>query len=210
VILERASDDLGGGGTSSVREKHEWNRRRDGIITGDEVLVFPVAGADAGDRQPFLQKEIADAQRLIENAAGVSAQIDDDSPCALARQAGDRAFELVSRALIELEERDVPDFIVEHYCVRNGRYGDDRARESDRYELGHAWPRELDENSAPGTSLQCIGRLLDGPAAGVSGVDEVAPIALLHTGRFGWCMRKDPLHADESLRLWRSPFRCPL
>src|SRR6267154_3215599 len=114
VILESTGDDLRSRSASSIREKDEWNRRCDRVIGGVESLVLTIAGADAGDLESLLEEEIADAQRLIQDPTGIPAQIDDDSLCPGARQLGDCALELVSRALVELEKRDIAYSALQH------------------------------------------------------------------------------------------------
>ena len=95
MILESPGDDLGSRRTSSVGQQDQRDCRSNRVVAGDEGLVLPVAGADARDLLPFLEEQIAHAQRLIEDAAGVSAQVYHDTPCPLTRQPGDRVREEV-------------------------------------------------------------------------------------------------------------------
>ena len=84
MILQSAGNDFGGRGASAIGEQNERNRRRDGIIGGDEGLILSAAGANARDLLSLLEEEIAHAQRLIEDAAGISAKVDDDALGSLA------------------------------------------------------------------------------------------------------------------------------
>ena len=102
MILQRTGDNLGGRSASAIGQKNQRNRGSDRIVSGDERLIITVARAYAGDLLSLLEEEIADAQRLVENATRVAPQIYNDTLGAFAGQLGDGALGLIARALVEL------------------------------------------------------------------------------------------------------------
>ena len=77
----------------------------------------------------------------------------------LARELGDGVLDLISRAFVELEERDVSDIAIEHDGVGYRWDIDDGASERDRNQLGNTGSGELDHDSAARITLQRIRRL---------------------------------------------------
>src|SRR5689334_18956484 len=199
MILQCAGDNLGSRSAAPIRQQHQRNRRCDWIVAGDEGLILSVAGANAGDLLSLVQEQVADAQRLIEDAARITAQVDDDPLRALSRKLGYRVFDFVARALVELEQRDVADVAIEHDGVGHRRDVYDRPGEGDRNELRNTGAGELHQNSAAWVALQSIRRLRNSPATDVGGVDEIDAIAFLHARLFGWCVWENALHGYKAL-----------
>lgn len=201
MVLQCAGDDFRCRSASAVGEEDERNFWGDRVVAREECLVLPVSRANAGDLLAFPEEEVADTQRLVENPARIAAQVDDYSFRAFAPQFIDGSLEIIPRALIELEQRDVADLSVYHDRVRNGWNADNGAGECDGDELGYAGARELDEHSTPGISLKGIRSLLDSPAPGIGGIDEIDSIAFLDACLLGRGVREHTLYSYEALGL---------
>ena len=94
-----------------------------------EDLRRTLARAHARDRLAAAEEQFGDVESLIEDAARIAAEIEDDSLRALVQQPIDVRAQLGRRVLAELLQRDVGDLVVEHERVRHGGDVNLRARE---------------------------------------------------------------------------------
>ena len=109
VVLERAGDDLAGARRGAVDQDHDRVVGL-GAVARRALLLAALGAADGGDDRAALQELVGDLRRLLEQAAGVAAQVEHQ---ALERasflQLGERLVQLVARARLELLEADVAD-----------------------------------------------------------------------------------------------------
>ena len=77
MVLERAGDDLGRRGAAGV-DQHD-DRQAVGHVArlGVEALDIVLVAAALGDDLAAVEEGVADLDRLVEQAAGVGAQVDD-------------------------------------------------------------------------------------------------------------------------------------
>ena len=111
------------------RATHSWCLSA--IPNGDDILAT-------------LEEQVRHAERLIEIATAVPAQIEHERASALPGELTQRRFDLATRCLVELLHRDVANLVVEHHGKRNGRDVNDGARELRLDRLTNAAARKGD------------------------------------------------------------------
>ena len=87
VVLEGAGENLGSGRGEAVDQHHDREIRdqlRPTVAVGVGPRFIRVGVRDtlhgAGQRRPGLQEEVGQHERLVEEAAGVPTQVDDEPP----------------------------------------------------------------------------------------------------------------------------------
>jgi hypothetical protein len=117
VVLQRAGEDLRGAGAVLVHEHHDGERRARarGVRAG---LVLRGAVAPPGrDDDPALQELVGHEDRLVEQPAGVVAEVQHEALEAPAGLAGERvegAVDLDAGAVLKALEGDVAHALGEH------------------------------------------------------------------------------------------------
>jgi hypothetical protein len=79
MILQRAGDDLSGGGRVAVHDHDDGEGVAAVAVRGRVDLVGIGASALRDDVLPFGQQVVADLDCLAEQAAGVAAQVEDEA-----------------------------------------------------------------------------------------------------------------------------------
>ena len=199
MILQRAGDDLAGRGRVAVREHDERERRRERRSARRVALHLARARAHRRDLRAVLEEQVADVDRLIDDAAAVAAQVDHDAARALACERLHRVLELLARRLVELEQRQVADLAVEQNRVRHRRDVDHRARELEHDRRGDARPREGDAHLRARISLERVRHLRQLPAVHRLILDRDDVVAVVHAPRFGRRVRIDAAHDRHAL-----------
>ncbi len=131
----------------------------------DVALVLSVATAHRDDLLPLTEKEIAYREGLVEDAAGVPTEIEDQRLGALPAEVPHRVGELVGGGLVEGLERDVADVVVEHHVVLHGGDVNLRAREAMLDRLRDPRAREAHPHPRPDIAHQGVAHLRRGPSA---------------------------------------------
>src|SRR5271165_3709543 len=117
VILQSASHDLGGRSRAAVDQHDE------GLAPGEiarvcmEALGLRGDAAAGRDNLALLKERIGDRDRLIEQPAGIVAQIDNEALeliAGLGSEVGDRFFQAIRGLLVELSNANVADIILVH------------------------------------------------------------------------------------------------
>src|SRR5262249_4579775 len=119
MVLQRARDDLRSGRRVLIRQNDERNIRSRRLFTRVVHLRLGVSSADARDLLALLEEEIADRERLIEEATGVVPEIEDDPSSTHILQTSNAFGEFGGGVLVELIERDVAHLTVEGDLVRH-------------------------------------------------------------------------------------------
>src|SRR6185436_7328641 len=139
------------------------------------------------------EEQVAYRQRLLQDSAGIAAQVHDDALRTPGDQSADRLFDLGRRVLIEALQRHIAH-IAEGDGVRHGRHVNDGARELHLDGLRDSGTAELHADLGARRSGQDVARLLRGPAPRRGGVHLHDAIALTHPITLGWRMRE---HATD-------------
>src|SRR3954468_23680789 len=132
VILKRAGDNFGRGGRVLVRENDEGSGRQGRIATRHVRLCLAVPCADRRDLLTVLEEQIADREALIEDTAGIAAEVEHNPADVLLLQSAHGILNFLRGGLVEAIERDVADPIAvrpERDRVAHRGHMNDRARE---------------------------------------------------------------------------------
>jgi hypothetical protein len=150
VILQCTGDDLRRAG---ARAAHQRDHRQIQKVTrlGRAIVLIGIRDAPAriDDEVALWQKAVRDANRLIEGAAGVAAQIEHQALHTLLRQLSERASEFRIGVLAEVLQLDVAGRRVEHDRRGHRRDVDLIAHDSelDRLVEGRAANRDVDRRA---------------------------------------------------------------
>ena len=112
-ILERGGHDLGGRGGAAVDQHHERGARGDAVARGGEILAARRMAPDRRYDRAVMDEQIGEADRLVEQPAGVAAQIEDDAgeaPAGLPLDVRQPLGDALGRAAVEAgdtKHRDV-------------------------------------------------------------------------------------------------------
>src|SRR5207302_10931410 len=104
VVLERAGDDLAGAGGAAVDEDHDRIVRLGVLGVGALDLGVAAAAALGGDDDAVEEEPVGDLHRLLEEAAGVVAQIENQAlepPAGLQTKIIERLLQIDVGAILE-------------------------------------------------------------------------------------------------------------
>ena len=126
VILQRAGDDLRRARAAAVHEHDERELRPRLGQPIDEVAIAVLrAAAHAHDLLSRIEKEIRDADALVEQTARIAAQIEHQRPHAARAQRIDGARGApIAEFSLKIGERDVADAVPEHERMLHGVHVD--------------------------------------------------------------------------------------
>ena len=155
MILQRAGDDLGGGGGSRVDEHHERDAVEDvGALGAERELrvVHPPLGVDD---DPVVQERVGHRHRCVQHAPGVVPEIEDETlevivACALSELAHCLA-EALAGAELELADPDVSVSRLER-AAAHARHVDDGPRDGDLDGAGHSFAHDREDDVGAGLS----------------------------------------------------------
>ena len=185
MVLQRAGDDLRGGGRVAVGEDDDRERRRERIGLGDVALIGFAATAHRGELGPAWEEEVGEVERLVEEATGVATEVDHEAGRALGLQAAQVLGELTCGGLVELLERDVGGLPLEHQRVRDGGDADSASGELDLEWRVDAGAGEARLDARARRALQSARDLIHLPPARARGVDTDDAVAFTDAGFFG-------------------------
>jgi hypothetical protein len=183
VVLKRAGHDLGGARRALVDEDDE--RQVAPPLRGAvEELAVRVGRppAHAHDLFPAVEKEVGDGDALVEQAAGVVAQVEDELAHPLLPEPLDGALDLVGAALAEDGQVDVPGARLEHDGVLHRRDLDLAPRHGHGEALGDAGPLDGQHDLRPVLAAQRARGLVGAPPLGADAVDGDDAVAPLEAG----------------------------
>ena len=202
MILESAGHDLRGAGAQAVHQNHQRHRRLDGLFLGQVDLRRRVAAPHTHQFLPLLEEQVAHGQRLVEDAAGILAQIEHDALGSLRRhQSPQRRIQIVRRVLVELLQRHVRNLAVQHDREGNRRHVDDGAGETKRDRLRHALAGKLHRYLGAGCPDQIFGDLRQLPPLSGRRVHLDDAIAFGDPRILGRRVREDVRDDDARARL---------
>ena len=116
VVLQRAGDDLGRRGAAGVDQDDDRQAVRHVARLGVEAFDVVLVAAALGDDLAALEEGVADLDRLVEQAAGVGAQVDDIAQRLAAGRLvdrGQRRFGRVRRCCREAVDVDDADAVLD-------------------------------------------------------------------------------------------------
>jgi hypothetical protein len=188
VILDGAGDDLRRARAVAVHQHHERQVLVLAVLLGKVPILGVVdAPVRVDDQLAALEEAIGDADRLIQRAAGVVAEIEHQTLHPFRRQVLQRAADFLVGRFRKISELDIAGLVVDHDRAADG--GDVHLVALDREvdEAVVADPADGDVDFGPLGALQLADRFFAGPALGVlivySGDDVPAAQALPVGGR---------------------------
>src|SRR3990172_7383113 len=143
---------------------------------GEMRLGRAPAAAHGDDLLSLAEEDVAHGDRLLEESAGVRAEVEHDALRTLGHQALEGEGHLIGRGLVEAEHGDVGRLVLEHDRVRHRGNADHAAGEVDR-ELLRPGARELRDHPRARRSLQLAGYLVGPPAARTGRIHADDPVA---------------------------------
>jgi len=188
VILQRTRHNFRGAGAAAIRQRHHRNVQVIARFRGTVILVgIRHAPARVHDHRAARQEPVGDLDRLIQRAARIVPQIEDQPLHALTLQRAQRLPEFLIRVLAELGETDVASLRVDHERGRDRRnvnlVSDDRKID----QLIEAAALQRNANRRALRPAKLSHRIVAGPALRLFAFDlpddVAAPQALLICGR---------------------------
>jgi hypothetical protein len=114
MVLEGTGDDLGGGGGAAVDQDGHRQAAGDVAGSGAQALAFGAAADTGVGYGAGFEEEVCDASGLVEEAAGIVAQVEHDAAGAgsdVGEQALDSLADVGGGALVEEGQADVGDVV---------------------------------------------------------------------------------------------------
>ena len=165
VILERAGHDFARGRAHAIDQQDDGVARLGPAPLG--VLFGALARVLRGRRHDgaVVEEGVGNLHRLIEKAARVAAEVEDEPHHALLVQVGQGLAEVALRVALEVLDFDVADVVAEH-AVLDGGNRDSGAGELDTAGVAPLFGLVLSANEdfdlGAGRAAQAIDRLLQG------------------------------------------------
>ena len=188
MILKRARHDFRRARAVAVGEEHDRHVGELALLRRAIVLIrVRDAPARVDDHLAARQEFVGHLDRLIQRAARVAADVEEQPAHALRRQLVQRVLHIAIGVLAEILHADVAGGRVDHEERRHRGNRDFVARDLQRDEFLVAPPPDADFDDRALRAAQLLHRLLGRPALGVLGAnpgDNVAPAyALLERRR---------------------------
>ena len=180
MVLQRSGNNLRGGGGIAVHQ-HDNGERLAVVAVRRHVVLIGVGAAALGDNGLALGEQvIADIDRLAQEAAGILAQIENQS--LQIAEAIDGVFHLLAGGLLELRQMDVADAGTDLEFQIDGGMGNLVANEVENQGLGLAVTNHGDLNVRALRSFERFRDLVGGPAVCRFAVDSDHLVARMDTG----------------------------
>jgi hypothetical protein len=196
-VLERAGDDL-------------RRRRRATVLQHDERTVLGAGGlgalllallarlAHGGDDGALGEEQVGHADRLVEQTAGVAAQVEHPRARALLLQLGDLGLEILAGLVGELVDLEVADVALEQPAA-DARDPDHVARDRQHQWRVDAHALDGDDDLGVGVAAQPVHRLGQVQVLGRVVVDLDDVVARLHAGLGGGRLGRDQVQDRQRL-----------
>ena len=178
VILEGAGDDFRRARTVTVRQRDDRDTGELAVLGRTIFLVRVRDAAVRGDDHLAARQElVGDLDRLVERAARIAADVEQQPLHALRREIGERVLHVAIGVLAEVLHPDVAGRRVDHEVRRHRRDVDLVARELELDHLAVAAPLHADVDLRALGTAQLAHRLLGRPALHVLAFDVREDVA---------------------------------
>jgi hypothetical protein len=188
VILQRARDNLRCAGAAAVGHDDDGDVGELAVL-GRAIILIRVrhAAVRGNDGLAARDELVDDLDCLVERAAGIVADVEQQPAHAFRRERLKRAFQIAIGVLAEIPQLNVSRRRIDHECGGNRRNRDFVAHELDIDRLSVTAAPESNLHRRAARAAQLLHRLVGVPALGVFAGDvrdDVAlPHALLVSGR---------------------------